>query len=230
MLEMAAAAATGKTIDVALVADLAQNRALLYDKTGEEHYNLISALHKSMRNSDPDASVYWLARMVESGEDPLYIARRLVRFASEDIGNADPQALAITVAAKDAVHFMGMPEGNTALAQAAIYLATAPKSNAVYVAYSEAAEAASQEVAEPVPLHLRNAPTKLMKSLNYGKDYKYAHNEAEGIAADMECLPPAHKGRQFYQPADRGYEREIRSRLAAWRKRASGTSPRGAGE
>ncbi|HYT68682.1 MAG TPA: replication-associated recombination protein A [Vicinamibacterales bacterium] len=230
MLEMAAAAATGKTIDVALIADLAQNRALLYDKTGEEHYNLISALHKSMRNSDPDASVYWLARMVESGEDPLYIARRLVRFASEDIGNADPQALAITVAAKDAVHFMGMPEGNTALAQAAIYLATAPKSNAVYVAYSEAAEAASQEVAEPVPLHLRNAPTKLMKSLNYGKDYKYAHNEAEGIAADMECLPPAHKGRQFYQPTDRGYEREIRSRLAAWRKRASGTSPRGAGE
>jgi putative ATPase len=217
MLEMAAAAK--KAIDVALIADLAQNRSLLYDKTGEEHYNLISALHKSMRNSDPDASVYWLARMVESGEDPLYIARRLVRFASEDVGIADPQALALAIAAKDAVHFMGMPEGNTALAQAAIYLATAPKSNAVYMAYNEAAEAASQEVAEPVPLHLRNAPTKLMKSLDYGKDYRYAHNEAEGIAADMECLPPAHKNRQFYRPTDRGVEAEIRRRLTALRKK-----------
>jgi putative ATPase len=217
MLESAAATAAGKPIDVALIADLAQNRSLLYDKTGEEHYNLISALHKSMRNSDPDASVYWLARMVESGEDPLYIARRLVRFASEDVGNADPQALAITVAAKDAVHFMGMPEGNTALAQAAIYLATAPKSNAVYKAYNEAAEAAAQEVAEPVPLHLRNAPTRLMKSLDYGKDYRYAHDEAEGVAADMECLPPAHKGRAFYRPTDRGFEAKIRQRLEAWR-------------
>ncbi len=218
MLEMAASAAGGHAIDLALVADLAQNRALLYDKTGEEHYNLISALHKSMRNSDPDASVYWLARMVESGEDPLYIARRLVRFASEDVGIADPQALAITVAAKDAVHFMGMPEGNTALAQAAIYLATAPKSNAVYKAYTQAAEAAAQEIAEPVPLHLRNASTKLMKSLEYGKDYKYAHDEAEGIAADMECLPPAHKDRKFYQPTDRGFEAEVRRRLAAWNR------------
>jgi len=219
MLEMAAAAAgSSGTIDTALVADLAQNRSLLYDKTGEEHYNLISALHKSMRNSDPDASVYWLARMVESGEDPLYIARRLVRFASEDVGNADPQALAIAVAAKDAVHFMGMPEGNTALAQAAIYLATAPKSNAVYVAYNEAAEAAASEVAEPVPLHLRNAPTTLMKSLEYGKGYRYAHNEADGIAADMECLPPAHKDRRFYRPAPRGAEIEIAKRLAQLRK------------
>jgi putative ATPase len=221
MLEMAASAAAGGPIDLALVADLAQNRALLYDKTGEEHYNLISALHKSMRNSDPDASVYWLARMVESGEDPLYIARRLVRFASEDVGNADPQALAITVAARDAVHFMGMPEGNTALAQAAIYLATAPKSNAVYMAYNEAAEAAAQEIAEPVPLHLRNAPTKLMKALDYGKDYKYAHNEADGIAAGMECLPPAHKDRQFYKPTDRGFEADVRRRLAEWRKTRS---------
>ena len=219
MLEMAASTAGGKAIDLALVADLAQNRALLYDKTGEEHYNLISALHKSMRNSDPDASVYWLARMVESGEDPLYIARRLVRFASEDVGNADPQALAITVAAKDAVHFMGMPEGNTALAQAAIYLATAPKSNAVYVAYNEAAESAASDVAEPVPLHLRNAPTRLMKSLEYGKDYKYAHNEVEGIASDMECLPPAHKDRKFYRPTGRGFEQEVRKRLAEWRKK-----------
>ena len=192
-------------ITAALIADLAQNRALLYDKTGEEHYNLISALHKSMRNSDPDASVYWLARMVEAGEDPLYVARRLVRFASEDIGNADPQALSIAVAAKDAVHFLGMPEGNTALAQAAIYLATAPKSNAVYVAYLEAAEAAAKEVAEPVPLHLRNAPTGLMKQLDYGKGYRYAHDEPEGVA-DMECLPPAHKGRKFYRPTNRGRE------------------------
>ena len=215
---MPASTAAGGPIDLALVADLAQNRALLYDKTGEEHYNLISALHKSMRNSDPDASVYWLARMVESGEDALYIARRLVRFASEDVGNADPQALAIAVAAKDAVHFMGMPEGNTALAQAAIYLATAPKSNAVYMAYNEAAEAAAREVAEPVPLHLRNAPTKLMKALDYGKDYRYAHNESAGVAPDMQCLPPAHKDRQFYKPTDRGFEREVRRRLAEWRK------------
>jgi len=219
MLEMAASTANGGPIELALVADLAQNRALLYDKTGEEHYNLISALHKSMRNSDPDAAVYWLARMVESGEDPLYIARRLVRFASEDVGNADPQALVVTIAAKDAVHFMGMPEGNTALAQAAIYLATAPKSNAVYVAYSEAAEAAAKEVAEPVPLHLRNAPTKLMKSLEYGKGYKYAHDEAEGVAPEMECLPPAHKGRRFYQPAPRGLEIEIARRLAELRNK-----------
>jgi putative ATPase len=221
MLEMAAAVADGRPIDLPLVSDLAQNRALLYDKTGEEHYNLISALHKSMRNSDPDASVYWLARMVESGEDALYIARRLVRFASEDVGNADPQALAITIAAKDAVHFMGMPEGNTALAQAAIYLATAPKSNAVYVAYGDAADAAKTDVAEPVPLHLRNAPTKLMKALDYGKDYKYAHNEAGGVAPDMDCLPPAHKGRTFYQPTDRGFEAEVRRRLAEWRRRRS---------
>jgi putative ATPase len=221
MLEMAAAASRGQPIGVPLIADLAQNRALLYDKTGEEHYNLISALHKSMRNSDPDAAVYWLARMVESGEDPLYIARRLVRFASEDVGNADPQALALTVAAKDAVHFMGMPEGNNALAQAAIYLAIAPKSNAVYVAYNEAAEAAAQEVAEPVPLHLRNAPTKLMKALDYGKDYKYAHNEADGIAPDMACLPPAQKDRKFYRPTDRGFEAEVRRRLAEWRKRTA---------
>jgi putative ATPase len=217
MLEAAANVANGRAIDAPLVADLAQNRALLYDKTGVEHYNLISALHKSMRNSDPDAAVYWLARMVESGEDALYIARRLVRFASEDVGNADPQALAITVAAKDAVHFMGMPEGNTALAQAAIYLATAPKSNAVYRAYGEAADAASKDVAEPVPLHLRNAPTRLMKELNYGKNYRYAHDEAEGVA-DMECLPPALQGRRFYQPADRGFEREVKRRLDEWRR------------
>jgi putative ATPase len=219
MLEMAAGAAEGRVLDAALVADLAQSRALLYDKSGEEHYNLISALHKSMRNSDPDASVYWLARMLEAGEDPMYVARRLVRFASEDIGNADPRALTIAVAAKDALHFIGMPEGNTALAQAAIYMATAPKSNAVYRAYGAAAEAAANEVAEPVPLHLRNAPTKLMKSLDYGKDYRYAHDEADGVAADMDCLPPAHRNRRFYQPVNRGLEIEIGKRLEELRKR-----------
>ena len=220
MLEMAAgAAAETSRIDTALIADLAQNRSLLYDKTGEEHFNLISALHKSMRNSDPDAAVYWLARMLESGEDPMYVARRLVRFASEDIGLAAPQALSMTVAAKDAVHFMGMPEANTALAQAAIYLATVPKSNAVYRAYVDAAEAAAQEVAEPVPLHLRNASTKLMKGLDYGKGYKYAHDEADGVAADMDCLPPAQAGRQFYSPTNRGHEAEIRRRLEEIRKK-----------
>ncbi len=221
-LETAAgtAGASGR-IDLALVADLAQNRALLYDKSGEEHYNLISALHKSMRNSDPDASVYWLARMVESGEDAMYIARRLVRFASEDIGNADPRALSIAVAAKDAVHFLGMPEGNTALAQAAIYMAVAAKSNAVYRAYNDAAEAAALEVAEPVPLHLRNAPTKLLKGLDYGKGYRYAHDEADGIAAEMECLPPAQAGRRFYEPVDRGLESEIKRKLDALRKKAT---------
>jgi len=219
MLELAAATiGSGGRLDAARVADIAQNRALLYDKTGEEHYNLISALHKSIRNSDPDAAVYWLARMIESGEDALYVARRLVRFASEDIGNADPRALTVAMAAKDAVHFLGMPEGNTALAQAAIFMALAPKSNAVYRAYSAAAEAASTDVAEPVPLHLRNAPTGLMKSLEYGKGYKYAHDEAAGVA-DMECLPPAHRGRHFYEPVERGLEAEMRRRLEALRAR-----------
>jgi putative ATPase len=219
LLEMAAGAASDtRRITAAMIAEIAQNRALLYDKTGEEHYNLISALHKSMRNSDPDASVYWLARMLEAGEDPLYVARRLVRFASEDIGNADPQALSVAVSAKDAVHFIGMPEGNTALAQAAIYLAMAPKSNAVYLAYLSAADAAAKEVAEPVPLHLRNAPTRLMKQLDYGKGYRYAHDEPDAVA-DMECLPPAHAGRHFYEPTERGDEAEIKKRLDALRKR-----------
>jgi putative ATPase len=204
-------------IDVALLERTLQNKALLYDKGGEEHFNIISALHKSMRNSDPDAAVYWLARMLEAGEDPLYVARRLVRFASEDIGNADPQALTVAVAAKDAVHFIGMPEGNTALAQAAIYLATAPKSNAVYRAYGAAAEAAERDVAEPVPLHLRNAPTALMKQLNYGKGYRYAHDERDAIA-DMDCLPKALQGRTFYEPTERGFEKEIKRRLDRWRE------------
>jgi len=217
------AAGSNRRIDAKLVAEVAQSRALLYDKSGEEHYNLISALHKSMRNSDPDATVYWLARMIEAGEDPLYIARRLVRFASEDIGNADPRALTLAVAAKDAVHFIGMPEGNTALAQAAIYMAVAAKSNAVYRAYLAAADAASKEIAEPVPLHLRNAPTRLMKDLEYGKGYRYAHDEAEGVAADMVCLPPAHEGRQFYEPTDRGLESEIRKKIEELRRKRGQT-------
>jgi putative ATPase len=219
LLELSVAAAPvderGRHVDVSRVEQAIQRRALLYDKSGEEHYNLISALHKSMRNSDADAAIYWLARMVEAGEDPLYIARRLVRFASEDIGNADPQALTVAVAAKDAVHFIGMPEGNTALAQAALYLATAPKSNAVYQAYSRAAEDAHHDVAQPVPLHLRNAPTRLMKDLAYGKGYKYAHDEPDAVA-DMSCLPPALEGRRYYEPAERGFEAEIKRRLDGW--------------
>jgi putative ATPase len=219
LLELSVAAAPVvdgvRQVDAERVQQAVQRRALLYDKAGEEHYNIISALHKSMRNSDPDASVYWLARMLEAGEDPLYVARRLVRFASEDIGNADPQALVVAVAAKDAVHFIGMPEGNTALAQAVIYLATAPKSNAVYRAYSSAASDAQNDVADPVPLHLRNAPTKLMKDLSYGKGYRYAHDEEDAIA-DMSCLPPALDGRKYYQPPERGFEKEIKRRLDGW--------------
>jgi putative ATPase len=194
-----------------------QRRALLYDKGGEEHYNLISALHKSMRNSDPDAAVYWVARMLEAGEDPLYIARRLVRFASEDVGNADPQALTVAVAAKEAAHFIGMPEGNTALAQAAIYLATAPKSNAVYTAYNAAAADAHTQAADPVPLHLRNAPTKLMKQLEYGKGYQYAHDEPDAVTG-MDCLPASLAGRTYYRPTDRGFEKEIKRRLEGWER------------
>jgi len=223
LVELASAAApraadgATRRLDLDTLQQSVQRRTLLYDKSGEEHYNIMSALHKSMRNSDPDAAVYWLARMLEAGEDPLYVARRLIRFASEDIGNADPHALTVAVAAKDAVHFIGMPEGNTALAQAAIYLATAPKSNAVYIAYNEAAEDALRQIAEPVPLHIRNAPTRLMKELNYGKGYKYAHNEAEGIA-DMDCLPPSLSGKQYYQPTGRGFEETIRKRMDEWKR------------
>ena len=219
LLQMAVATApqpAGRPrVDVEVLQRTLQKKTLLYDKGGEEHFNIISALHKSMRNSDPDAAVYWLARMLEAGEDPMYVARRLVRFASEDVGNADPQALVVAVAAKDAVHFLGMPEGNTALAQAAIYLATAPKSNAVYKAYGAAAAAAEQDAAEPVPLHLRNAPTALMKDLHYGKGYRYAHDEADAVA-DMDCLPSNLQGRRFYDPPDRGFEREIKRRLDGW--------------
>jgi putative ATPase len=223
LLEFSAAAAPMdpatciRQLDMPQLEHSIQRRALLYDKGGEEHYNLISALHKSMRNSDPDAAVYWVARMLEAGEDPLYVARRLVRFASEDVGNADPQALVVAVAAKDAAHFIGMPEGNTALSQAAIYLATAPKSNAVYTAYNAAAADAHTEAADPVPLHLRNAPTKLMKQLEYGKGYQYSHDEADAIAA-MDCLPASLAGRKYYRPTDRGFEKEIKRRLDGWEK------------
>jgi putative ATPase len=223
LLEFSAAAATPDPATSARHLDLPQleqsirRRSLLYDKAGEEHYNLISALHKSMRNSDPDAAVYWVARMLEAGEDPLYIARRLIRFASEDVGNADPQALTVAVAAKDAVHFIGMPEGNTALAQAAIYLATAPKSNAIYLAYAAAAADSHTQAAESVPLHLRNAPTGLMKQLDYGKGYQYAHDEPDAVT-DMPCLPPSLAGRTYYTPADRGFEKEIKKRLEEWKK------------
>jgi len=221
LLEFAAASAPMnpdtcvRQLDLPQLEHSIQRRALLYDKDGEEHYNLISALHKSMRNSDPDAAVYWLARMLEAGEDPLYIARRMIRFASEDIGIADPQALVVAVAAKDAAHFTGMPEGNTALAQAAIYLATAPKSNAVYVAYGAAVTDAHREAADPVPLHLRNAPTRLMKDLDYGKDYQYAHQQPDAVAA-MDCLPPSLSGTHYYRPSDRGFEKEIKRRLDGW--------------
>jgi putative ATPase len=209
---LAPAAEKSRVLDSEALRGLIERRALLYDKSGEEHYNIISALHKSIRNSDADAAVYWLARMLEAGEDPLYVARRLVRFASEDVGNADPRALEVSLAAKDAVHFLGMPEGNTALAQCVTYLAAAPKSNAVYKAYGAAARDALGDVAAPVPLHLRNAPTKLMKGLGYGSGYKYAHDEAEGVA-EMSCLPEHLAGKRYYQPTDRGIEARIKEAL-----------------
>lgn len=199
-------------ITTEIVQDALQKRVLLYDKAGEEHYNLISALHKSVRNSDPDASLYWLARMLEAGEDPLYLARRIVRMAVEDIGLADPNALALCMAARDAVDFIGMPEGNLALAQAAVYLALAPKSNALYTAYGDVQQDVERTVAQPVPLHLRNAPTGLMKNLGYGKGYQYAH-DLESKVANMQCLPDNLKHRQYYQPTDQGGEGRLRERL-----------------
>ncbi len=191
-------------------------KALLYDKAGEEHFNLISALHKSVRNSDAEASLYWLARMIEGGEDPLYIARRLVRFASEDVGLADPQALVLAMAAQQAVHFIGLPEGALALAELVVYLAAAPKSNAVYKAYGDAVRDALETRAEPVPLWIRNAPTRLMKEVGYGAGYRYPHDEPEGVA-DMECLPEGLAGRRYYHPTDRGAEADIAVRLEAAR-------------
>ena len=188
-------------------------KTLLYDKKGEEHYNLISALHKSMRNSDPDAAVYWLARMLEAGEDPLYVARRVVRFASEDIGLADPRALEIAVAAYQACHFIGMPECSVNLTQAVTYMAMVPKSNAMEVAYFAAREDAIAQLAEPVPLVIRNAPTKLMKELDYGKGYQYAHDTKEKMTA-MQCLPDSLVDREYYRPTDQGLEARFKERLA----------------
>jgi putative ATPase len=196
-----------------LLQDVMQRRVLLYDRAGEEHYNLISALHKSMRNSDPDASLYWLGRMLEAGEDPLYIARRLVRFASEDVGLADPRALTISVDAMRAVDFIGMPEGALALAEAAVYLSLAPKSNALYAGYGQVLEDVAKTVAEPVPLQIRNPVTSLMRAVGYGKGYKYAH-DFESKTTDMTCLPESLKGRRYYEPTDQGFEKDLRQRLA----------------
>jgi len=199
-------------ISLATIEDAIQHRALRYDKAGEQHYDLISALHKSMRGSDPDASLYWLARMLEAGEDPLYIARRLVRFASEDVGMADPQALVIAMAAQQAVHFIGMPEGNLALAEAAVYLATAPKSNSLYQAYSLVQEEIKQGSSESVPLHLRNPVTPLMQDLGYGREYKYAH-DYPGHFVEQQNLPDSLQGKHYYTPSDQGYEKEVIARL-----------------
>ena len=223
VLEVAAQAAgatSARLITEQIVADALQRRVLRYDKAGEEHYNLISALHKSVRNSDPDAALYWLARMVESGEDPLYIVRRVVRMAVEDIGLADPNALALTLAAKDAIEFLGMPEANLALAQAVVYLSIAPKSNALYTAYGDVQADVEQTAADPVPLHLRNAPTKLMKDIGYGAGYKYAHDLEEKVA-DMQCLPDNLKDRVYYHPTEQGVEKRIKDRLAEIRRRRS---------
>ncbi len=205
-----------RRLTAALIQDAAQRKALLYDKAGEEHYNLISALHKSLRDSDPDATLYWLARMLEAGEDPLFIARRLVRAATEDVGLADPRALEIALAARDAYHFLGTPEGELALAQAAVYLACAPKSNAVYTAFDAARADVHARPAEPVPLHIRNAPTRLMRELGYGRGYRYAH-DAPDAQVEQEHLPEALRGRTYYHPTPRGLEADIRERLARWR-------------
>jgi putative ATPase len=211
-----------RRITDAIATDALQKRVLMYDKSGEEHYNLISALHKSVRNSDPDAALYWLARMLEAGEDGLYIARRIVRMASEDIGLADPNALNITLAARDAVDFLGMPEGNLALAQAVVYLCAAPKSNALYTAYGAVKQDVEQTAQDPVPLHLRNAPTSFMKSVGYGAGYQYAHDLDQKVA-DMQCLPDNLKDRVYYHPTEEGIEKRIKARLEEIRQTKSKT-------
>lgn len=219
---------TAAEITDEVVHDALQRRVLLYDKTGEEHYNLISALHKSVRNSDPDAALYWLGRMLEAGEDPLYVARRVVRMAVEDIGLADPNALSLCMAARDAVDFIGMPEGNLALAQAVVYLSIAPKSNALYTAYGTVQQDVERTAAEPVPLHLRNAPTGLMRGLGYGKGYQYAHDLDEKVA-DMQCLPDNLKDREYYAPTNEGVEKRIRERLDEIKKSRAETKRKRAG-
>jgi putative ATPase len=216
-------AGTSGEISDEIVRDALQKRILLYDKTGEEHYNLISALHKSVRNSDPDAALYWLGRMLEAGEDPLYVARRVVRMAVEDIGLADPNALSLCMTARDAVDFIGMPEGNLALAQAVVYLSVAPKSNALYTAYRDVQQDVEQTAADAVPLHLRNAPTGLMKGLGYGQGYQYAH-DVEGKVANMQCLPDNLRDRVYYRPTNEGIEKRIRERLEEIRSARSQTS------
>ena len=198
--------------------EVLQRKTFLYDKSGEEHYNLISAFHKSLRGSDPDAALYWLGRMLEAGEDPLYIARRMIRFASEDVGNADPQALQVTVSAMEAFHFIGLPEGDLALAQAAVYLATAPKSNAIYTAYQRVRKDVRELENMPVPLHIRNAPTSLMEDLGYGKGYQYPHDFPDHFVEE-EYLPENLKGKIYYHPSDQGFEREIKRRLEYWKRK-----------
>ena len=210
-----------KRITKTIAAEAIQKRVLMYDKGGEEHYNLISALHKSVRNSDADAALYWLGRMFAAGEDPLYLARRIVRMAVEDIGLAAPEALNLCLSAKDAYDFLGSPEGDLALAEAVVYLCLAPKSNAVYTAYGAARDDIEHTRQEPVPLHLRNAPTKLMKELDYGKDYRYAHDE-EGKVADMDCLPESLKGRTYYHPTQEGREKQLAQRMEEIRRIKAG--------
>ncbi len=216
-LELASVGAVNGSIEREQIVAATSQRAGSYDRAGDAHFDTISALHKSIRGSDPDAALYWLARMLERGDDPLYVARRLVRAASEDIGLADPQALVVTMAAQQAVHFLGMPEGALALAEAAVYLATAPKSNAVYKAYGAARDDVERTRNEPIPIHLRNAPTQLMKDLGYGERYRYAHDFEDAIV-EQQHLPDNLVGRRYYQPVERGFEREIQSRLAYWRK------------
>ena len=221
-LEVAAQlAAEKKHIDKTIAGEAVQQRVLMYDKTGEEHYNLISALHKSVRNSDPDAALYWLARMFAAGEDPLYLARRVVRMAVEDIGLAAPEALNLCLSAKEAIDFLGSPEGDLALAEAVVYLCLAPKSNSVYTAYGAVQEEIEQTRQEPVPLHLRNAPTRLMKELDYGKGYRYAHDE-EGKVANMDCLPDSLKGRSYYKPTQEGREKLLAQRMEEIRRIRAG--------
>jgi putative ATPase len=214
-LEIVSNLAKNGVITAENIQEALQKRVLLYDKTGEEHFNLISALHKSLRNSDVDASLYWLIRMLASGEEPLYIARRLVRFASEDVGLADPQALAITLHAKEAYDFLGTPEGELALAEAVVYLASAPKSNRVYAAFQAVTKDVEMSPHEPVPLHIRNAVTPLMKEIGYGKDYQYAHDSASSTT-DMETFPERLKGRKYYEPGTLGFEKEVRKRIEWW--------------
>ncbi len=204
-------------ITIESIRETLQQRFLRYDATGEEHYNLISALHKSLRDSDPDGALYWLARMLASGEDPLYVARRMIRFASEDIGNADPQALQIALSGREAFHMLGSPEGELALAQVALYLATAPKSNATYIAYGKVRTDIERTGSLPVPLHLRNAPTRLMREIGYGKGYQYAHDDREGVVL-QEHLPPELAGATYYMPTNRGYEAIVRDRLNKWKQ------------